>query len=126
MWPRHVDILPATWQIVSKKRTSQNSWCREACLSDPAVLTLTARIERLVGVPSSHFEPYQATPCRYVVISYVARPVVSVRAAVVVSAVQAPRSVFERCGHGRLIRRNARARPLRITPPRERRCVQGT
>ena len=48
-----------TAKVVSKKRTSSNSWCLSTCEKSLAALSLTAKIERLLGVSRAHFEQFQ-------------------------------------------------------------------
>lgn len=45
--------------FLNTRRTSTNTWCKDACYDDPLVQQLTARIERLMGIPSNHSEYWQ-------------------------------------------------------------------
>ena len=48
-----------TAKVVSNRRTSSNSWCMGACEQDPQVRSLVAKIERLTGIASTHYEQFQ-------------------------------------------------------------------
>jgi prolyl 4-hydroxylase len=48
-----------TGRIVSKSRTSSNSWCRNECERHPHVSNAYAKIEEVTGVPRGHYESFQ-------------------------------------------------------------------
>ena len=48
-----------TGRILSKSRTSSNSWCRGACLAHPDVQAAIRRIEAVTKVPSGNYESFQ-------------------------------------------------------------------
>ena len=48
-----------TGRVLSKSRTSSNSWCRGPCLSHPDVKAVIKRIESVTKVPSPNYESFQ-------------------------------------------------------------------
>jgi len=48
-----------TQKVVSSRRTSSNAWCLGPCETEPRVRELVAKIERLTGISSQHYEQFQ-------------------------------------------------------------------
>jgi len=48
-----------TGKLVSKSRTSSNSWCRHDCERHPQVSNLYDKIAEVTGVPRTHYESFQ-------------------------------------------------------------------
>ena len=48
-----------TGRVLSKSRTSSNSWCRGACLAHPDVKAVIRRIESVTKVPAHNYESFQ-------------------------------------------------------------------
>jgi prolyl 4-hydroxylase len=48
-----------TGRVLSTRRTSSNSWCRDKCEKHPHVSNLMAKIEEVTGVPRGHYESFQ-------------------------------------------------------------------
>jgi len=63
-WERSTDTgksneFGETGRVLSRSRTSMNAWCRGDCEHHPLVRDVTARIEEITMIPSSHYENFQ-------------------------------------------------------------------
>ena len=54
-------------KVVSKTRTSSNSWCRHKCESLPGVRRVSDRIEEVTGIPQGNYESFQILKVREMV-----------------------------------------------------------
>ena len=46
-------------KVVSRSRTSSNAWCLSKCQRTPGVSDVTAKIERVTGIPEGNYESFQ-------------------------------------------------------------------
>ncbi|KAL3809185.1 hypothetical protein ACHAXA_000704 [Cyclostephanos tholiformis] len=46
-------------KVTSSTRTSSNAWCGKRCEDLPGVMSVTARIEEVTGIPQNHYESFQ-------------------------------------------------------------------
>lgn len=63
-WERSTDTgtsnkFGETGRVLTEKRTSSNSWCREECLANPDVKRIIERIEHVTQINSLNFESFQ-------------------------------------------------------------------